>query len=67
MTLQEIKTAIDGLEQWEQHQLYVHLRNLTMDDWDRQMEADCLSGGKLEALFEQARLDYRQGKCRPFP
>ena len=34
------------------------------DDWDRQIEADALSG-KLDRLFDKADRDFEAGRCKP--
>ena len=56
-TVAEIKAAIDKLSPRERCELNALLRGWDEDEWDRQMAADSLPGGKLDKLREAAEAD----------
>lgn len=36
-----------------------------LDDWDREMERDCLPGGRLQDVIDRARKDIAAGRTKP--
>jgi hypothetical protein len=35
------------------------------DQWDKEMEQDCLPGGRLQGIIDQARKDIASGRTKP--
>jgi hypothetical protein len=55
-TVEEIKTAIDGLSFEERCRLMALLNPLPDDDWDREMRADA-KAGKFDELIAKAEAE----------
>jgi hypothetical protein len=65
--VEEIRQTIEKLTPRERAELNAILQNWTEDDWDRQMAADSVAGGKLDQLRQQAEAAAKAGKLREFP
>ncbi len=65
--VEEIRSAIEKLTPRERAELNALLQNWTEDDWDRQMAADSVAGGKLDKLHQDAQAEAQAGKLRDFP
>lgn len=63
MTTTEIKTAVMNLNKTELRELLDWLEEYQESRWDKQIEDDRQSG-KLDALIEKAKKEFREGKCR---
>jgi len=61
--VEEIKAQIDALSWQERCELNALLQNWPDDEWDLQMAAE----EKLDRLNETAEVEYRAGRCRPWP
>ena len=66
-TVEEIRSAIEKLSPRERAELNALLQNWTEDDWDRQMVADSVAGGKLDKLRQEAESEAKAGRLREFP
>jgi len=66
-TVAEIKAAIDQLSPQERCELGALLRPWEGDDWDRQMAADAVPGGKLHELITASRKNAQAGILVDFP
>ena len=66
-TVAEIKRAIDKLSPQERCELEALLHPWADDDWDRQMQVDAGSGGKLHDMMSASRKDAQAGKLMDFP
>ena len=60
----QITKTIEALPPSEQEELFAWLDAHRARIWDEQIEGDSLAG-KLDFLVEEARADYRAGRCRP--
>ena len=65
--VEEIRLTIEKLTPRERAELNALLQNWTEDDWDRQMAADSVAGGKLDKLRQEAESEAKDGKLREFP
>lgn len=63
-TLAEIQAAIQRLPANEGWKLLHWLEDYLNDEWDKEMERDAREG-RLDRLVEEARADYKAGRCRP--
>jgi hypothetical protein len=61
--VEELRQTIAKLTPRERAELNALLQNWTEDDWDRQMAADSVAGGKLD----NAESEAKAGKLREFP
>ncbi len=66
-TVEEIRSAIEKLSPRERAELNALLQNWTEDDWDRQIAADSVAGGKLDKLRQEAEAEAKAGRLREFP
>jgi len=64
MSIQELENAIRQLPQSEFVKLANWLDEYRAELWDRQIEADVLSG-KLDMAGQQADQDFEAGRCTP--
>jgi hypothetical protein len=65
-TVQEIEAAISKLKPEEIAAVADWLAEFREELWDRQMAQDA-AAGKLDALMQEAKTAYRDGKATPFP
>jgi len=65
-TVAEIEKAIQKLTPQEIKAVADWLQEFREEMWDRQIEADA-KAGKLDKLMEEAKQDYRAGRCKPLP
>jgi len=63
-TLPEIQAAIKSLPANEGWKLLRWLEDYLNDEWDKEMERDAREG-RLDHLMEEARADYKAGRCKP--
>ncbi len=64
MSLQEIETAIANLTHEEFWDLMGRLDQLQEERWDQQIARDA-EAGQFDALIEQAKVDFAEGRCTP--
>ena len=62
MSVQEIEKAITLLQGDELNQLITWFEEYQADLWDKQIEADALSG-RLDGLAAEAKAEYEAGRC----
>ena len=62
-TLQKIEQDIQTLPENQVAELQAWLDDYNASLWDRQIQKDAKSG-KLDALMNQAKADFKAGKCR---
>ncbi len=62
-TLEQIEAAILTLPSHEFQRLRQWLFDVDYDRWDEQLEQD-IADGKLEALAEEAIVEFKAGHCR---
>ena len=67
MSLAEIKSAIDALSPEELAELAAFIRERDNAIWDRQIDADFATGGRLRELADEVRVDARAGKLQDLP
>jgi hypothetical protein len=60
----QIAKSIEALPPGEQEQLFAWLDARRSRAWDDQIASDS-EAGRLDFLIEEARADYRAGRCRP--
>jgi hypothetical protein len=65
-TVAEIEKAIQKLSPKEIKAVADWLQEFREEMWDRQIEADA-KAGRLDKLMEEAKQDYRAGRCKPLP
>jgi len=65
-TVAEIEKAIQKLTPQEIKAVADWLQEFREEMWDQQIEADA-KAGKLDKLMEEAKQDYRAGRCKPLP
>jgi hypothetical protein len=65
-TVQEIESAITKLKPEEIRAVGVWLDELRETMWDQQIEADA-KAGRLDKLMEEAKDDFKAGRCKPLP
>lgn len=63
MTITELKNVVQKLSIDEQKELFEWIDELRENQWDQQIEKD-LESGKLNHLIEQAKKEFREGKCQ---
>ncbi|MCB4791849.1 MAG: hypothetical protein LHV68_08175 [Elusimicrobia bacterium] len=63
MTINEIKNAIEHLEEKELISLSEWFHKIEEDKWDKEIEVD-VSKGKLDQIAEKALNTYKAGKCK---
>jgi len=64
MSIQEIEKAVAKLPPGELDQLMERLEEMRQEQWDQQIERD-VEAGRFDALIEQAKRDFAEGRCRP--
>ncbi|MCX7049911.1 MAG: hypothetical protein NTX50_31070 [Candidatus Sumerlaeota bacterium] len=67
-TVEKIMHEIEALPEAEFDHLLSSLAKYEaerMDDWDREIQQDALSGGRLQPLIERARRDISAGRTKP--
>ncbi len=64
MSVKEIELAIEQLPPSELSELAQWFEEFHAQAWDKQIEQDIMAG-KLDTLAEQARAEYRAGRCKP--
>jgi hypothetical protein len=62
MSVSQIESEIVRLAPEELREFRAWFAEFDMEQWDRQIEADCASG-KLDGMIERAMKDYRDGKA----
>ena len=65
MTIEAIKTAIEGLTDPEVRDLTHWLAELRESAWDRQLEEDFQPGGRGQFLVDEALADIAAGRTQP--
>lgn len=65
-TVAEIEKAIQKLTPQEVTAVAEWLQEFRGEMWDQQIAADA-KAGKLDKLMEEAKQDYRAGRCKPLP
>ena len=65
-TVEEIKSAIDGLSFEDRCRLMALLNSFPDDDWDREMRADA-EAGKFDNLIAEAEAEHKAGVLREYP
>ena len=65
-TVAEIEKAIQKLSPQEIKAVAEWLAEFREEMWDQQIAADA-KAGKLDKLMEEAKQDYRAGRCKPLP
>jgi hypothetical protein len=63
MTITEIKNIVQNLSKDDQKELFEWIDDFRENQWDQQIEKD-LEAGKLNHLVEQAKREFREGKCQ---
>ncbi len=63
MSVSEIKEAVMKLSTGELTELVKWLDEFSEFLWDKQIEED-VESGKLDHLIQQARQEFREGKCQ---
>ena len=63
MSAKEIKQAVRNLSEKELEEFFEWLDEFHESQWDRQIEEDFRSG-KLNYLVNQARKEFREGRCQ---
>lgn len=63
MTITEIKKAVENLSISEQEELFSWIDEYRENQWDQQIEND-FDNGRLNDLIEQAKKEFKQGKCQ---
>jgi hypothetical protein len=63
-TIAEIQAAIQRLPASEGWKLLRWLEDYLNEEWDKEMERDAREG-RLDHLIEEARADYKAGRCKP--
>jgi hypothetical protein len=67
MTIAELKEAIEQLNIEERAQLEALLHPWSPDEWDRQMEADFSSTGRLAWLVKEVDEDIKDRRLKDMP
>jgi hypothetical protein len=65
-TVEEIRSAIDGLTFEDRCRLMALLNPFPDDDWDREMRADA-GAGKFDKLVDEAEAEKKAGVLRESP
>ncbi len=65
-TVDEIKSAIEGLSLSERAEIAKWFYGWEDDEWDLQMKADA-AAGRFDALLAEAREDLRTGRTQEGP
>lgn len=63
-SVEEIERAVSELPPEELRRFREWFAAFEEDLWDQQIQRD-LSSGRLDALVEEARTEYRSGRTRP--
>jgi hypothetical protein len=63
-TIQEIERAVSALTSQELAEFRQWFRRFDAAGWDRQFEDD-VAAGRLDALADEALVDFRAGRTRP--
>ena len=63
-TITEIQAAIQKLPASEGWKLLRWLGDYLNDEWDKEIERDAREG-RLDHLIEEARAEYKAGRCKP--
>jgi len=63
MTITEIQKAVENLSISEQKKLFNWIDEYRENKWDQQIEND-FDNGKFNNLIEQAKREFKQGKCQ---
>jgi hypothetical protein len=64
MTVKDLESAIARLSPAELAELSTWFDEHQADVWDRQIADDARSG-KLDSLMQQAKQEFRAGRCKP--
>jgi hypothetical protein len=64
VSVQELQSAVAGLSPGELAAFAQWFENFVADEWDKQIEADVLSG-KLDHLARRADEHFDAGRCTP--
>jgi len=64
MSVQELESAVARLSPGELAAFAQWLENFVAEEWDKQIEADALSG-KLDHLARRADEHFDAGRCTP--
>ncbi len=66
-TVEEIESAIKKLPEKEVRRVCEWLDEYAAQLWDKQIERDAQTGGRLRRFVEEAKADYRAGRTRRMP
>ena len=67
-TVEKIADQIRSLPKAELDEFLVWLADYELqhsDQWDKEMEQDCLPGGRLQDIIDRARKDISSGRTKP--
>ncbi len=64
MSVQELEAAVTQLPKEELARFSQWFEEYIADEWDRQIDADSLSG-RFDAAGERAKADHEAGRCTP--
>lgn len=64
MSLKDLESAIADLSPADLVSFAEWFEEFFSQEWDRQIEDD-LKAGRLDALIQQAKDDFKSGKCKP--
>ena len=67
MSLSEIKNAVDALSAEELAELAAFIRERDQAAWDRQIDEDFATGGRLTRIAGEVRADIRAGRLQDLP
>jgi hypothetical protein len=67
VSLAEIKNAVDTLSPEEFRELAAFIRERDNAAWDRQIDTDFASDGRLSEVAEEVRRDIRAGRLQDLP
>ena len=67
MSVGEIKEAVDKLTPVELAEVSAFIAQKEAKDWDAKIDADFATGGRLAAVLEEVKADYKAGRTRDLP
>ena len=67
MSVGEIKEAVGKLTPAELAEVSAFIAQKEAKDWDAKIDADFALGGRLAAVLEEVKADYKAGRTRDLP
>ena len=67
MSVGEIKEAVGKLTPAELAEVSAFIAQKEAKDWDAKIDADFASVGRLAAVLEEVKADYKAGRTRDLP